>query len=373
MNQMPMKIEEYHPSTPQAAIPSHRLKKALIRLSEVAPNDSPLISCFVNLEEDLAQTLQAFERQARELGRRLDGQRKVDFEDAFSEISHHLETAVSKGSKGAAIYSRWGERPFFLPLEFSVPLESKLILDSLPHLYPVIETKDTYHRFAIVVVTEEEARIVETVVGAVTREIFAKRPELRERLGREWTREHYQNHKKNRTDKFLQQKIGIVDELMKQRGHNYLVVAGSPKAVSRFTKALPSRLKKKLLTTLPTNPRNGIYPIVVEALEIFAANEHIESHDRVAELESAVMSNGLGVAGVAATRDALTQGYADMLIIDHELDEPELKEELVRLATRNDIPIETVKDSDSLARLSGVGCLLRYLPYHGSQSEVSAA
>ena len=373
MNKLPMKIKEYPPSTSQASIPSHQLKKALIRLSEVAPNDSPLISCFVNLEENLALTLQAFDRQAKEMGRRLTGQRKVDFEDAFAEIVQHLETSVAKGSKGAAIYARWGERPFFLPLEFSVPLETKLILDSLPHLYPVIETKDTYHRFAIVVVTEEEARIVETVVGAVTREIFAKRPELRERLGREWTREHYQNHKKNRSDQFLQQKIGIVDELMKQRGHNYLVVAGSPKAISRFTKALPSQLKKKLLTTLPTNPRNGIYPIVVEALEVFAANEHIESHDRVAELESALMSNGLGVVGLAATKEALTVGYADMLIIDHDLDDPEAKEELVRLATRNDIPIETVKNSETLTRLGGVGCLLRYLPYHGSQRDVNAA
>lgn len=370
---MPMKIEECRPSTPHAAIPSYQLKKALNRLSDVAPDESPLISCFVNLEENLAMTLQAFERQALEMSRRLGGKRRVDFEDAFAEIKNHLETSLAKGSKGAAIYARWGERPFFLPLEFSVPLDSQLIVDTLPHIYPVIETKDTYHRFAIVVVTEEEARIVETVVGAVTREIFTKRPELRERLGREWTREHYQNHKKNRNDQFLQQKIGIVDELMKQRGHNHLVVAGSPKAVARFTKALPPRLKKKLLTTLPTNPRNGIYPIVVEALEVFAANEHIESHDRVEELESAVMSRGLGVAGVSATREALMQGYADMLIIDHDFDEPELKEELVRLATRNDIPIETVKDSEALERLTGVGCLLRYFPYGKHVGKVSAA
>lgn len=370
---MPIKIEECHPSTPHAAIPSHRLKKALNRLSEVSPNESPLISCFVNLEENLAATLQTFERQARDMERRLTGTRRADFKDAFAEIKNYLKSSLSKKSKGVALYSRWGERPFFLPLEFSVPLASKLILDTLPHIYPIIETKDTYHRFAIVIVTEKEARIVETVMGAITKEIFATRPELRERLGREWTREHYQNHKKNRNDRFLQQKIAIVEELMRQRGHNHLVVAGSPKIVARFTSALPPRLKSKLLTTLHTNPNNGIYPIVVEALEAFAANEHIESHDHVEELWSALMSGGLGVAGIEATRKALSGGYADMLVIAHDMDEPEIKEQLVRLATRNGVPIETVKDSETLERLSGVGCLLRYRPYPHAEAGMEVA
>lgn len=363
MSEMPIKIEERRPEGPHGAIPSHRLKKALNRLSEVAPNDSPLISCFVNLEDNVTATLQAFEHQAREMAGRLSGNRKNDFQDAFAEIKNYLRSSLATNSKGAAIYARWGERPFFLPMEFRVPLESKLIVDTLPHIYPVIETKDTYHRFAIVIVTEEEARIVETVMGAVTKEIFAKRPELRERLGREWTREHYQNHKQHRNDKFLQQKISIVEDLMRQRGHNHLVVAGSPKVVARFTKALPAKLKKKLLTTLHTNPKGGIYPIVVEALEAFAANEYLESHDRVEQLESAVMTNGLGVVGIQATTEALMGGYADMMVIDHDLDEPEVKEQLVRLATRMGVPIETVKNSDTLERLAGVGCLLRYKPH----------
>ena len=149
---------------------------------------------------------------------------------------------------------------------------------------------------------------------------------------------------------------------MTRRGHNHLVIAGTPEIVANFTKALPPQLKDKLITTLDCHPRNGIYAVVVKALEFFAANEHIESHSHVEELEKAVLTNGLGVTGIKETKLALSEGNADLLIIDHNLNEPVLKEELVRLATRTGVPIETVKDSDALRRLSGVGCLLRFKP-----------
>ncbi|MFT6861493.1 MAG: ribosomal protein L7Ae-like RNA K-turn-binding protein [Akkermansiaceae bacterium] len=354
-------------TTSKKRLTSQDLRKALNRLSDIAPSDSPLISCFINLTENLQATLQLFDRQAKDMARHFVGSRLVDFQDAYGEIRKYLTDSVPKGSRGAAIYARWGKRPLLIPLDFKVVLETKLVVDTLPHIYPVIETRDTYHRFAIVIVTEKEARIVETVMGAVTQEIFTERPELRERLGREWTRERFQKYRDEQNDRFMKQKIEILDELMQRRGHNHLVIAGSPKMVARLTKSLPTRLKDKLITTLFANPSNGIYPIVVEALEVFTAYEHIESHDRVSQLQSAILSAGLGVAGSEETQKAIAQGYADMLIINKELPDSELRERLVRLAIRNDVPIETVKDSDVLEELSGVGCLLSYRP-HSNES-----
>lgn len=349
-------------TTPSASIPARNLKKSLNRLSEIAPNRSPLLSCFLDLDTPREKLRMLIQMQAQELSRNLPERQKMEFEEAFAKIDNFLSKATDSHSKGAAIYVRAGAQPFFLTMEFTVPLDTRLVVDSLPHLYPVIETKDTYHRFVIVIVTEDEARILETVMGAVTQEIFAKRPELRQRLGREWTRERYQNHKRDRNQRFVQTKIDIVDEMMQQRGHNHLVVAGSPKMIACFTNALPARLKKKVVNTLYANPRSGIYPIVVQAVELFAANEHIESHDRVQKLQSDLLVGGLAVAGIEESRKALLEGYADVLVIDRDFAEPHIQEELVRIATRSGVEIETVKDSPELQQLMGVGCLLRYRP-----------
>jgi hypothetical protein len=105
-----------------------------------------------------------------------------------------------------------------------------------------------------------------------------------------------------------------------------------------------------------------IDPILLGAVRLFVAAENVESHDHVRRLEDAVLGNGLGAAGAEASHHAIEHGYADMLIIDQDIDDLEVREQLVRAATVAKIPIETVSRSLVLRRLGGVGCLLRYKP-----------
>ncbi|MEM9478680.1 MAG: hypothetical protein AAGA58_03350 [Verrucomicrobiota bacterium] len=342
-----------------------RLKKLIRQLVAIEPNERPLISCFLDLTPPRNDFAMEIEPKARMIAKRLVGQPKSDFEDAMNEVREYVDRSLEDVAKGLAIYSRWGDEPTFIPVQFEVPLKSMLVVDDLPHIYPLIELKDTYHRFVIVITTEGEARILETTVGAVTEEVFAARPDLRERVGREWTRTHYQNHKKERDQQFVREKIQIIEDLVSRRGHNHIVIAGSPKMVSRLTAALPSRLRSMLIDTIPTNPKGGVSPILLESIQLFAAAENLESHTNVELLESAAMTGGLGVVGYESCRHALENGYADMLILDQNEVELEMREELVRLATNAGIDIETVNRSEALARLSGVGCLLRYRPDFG--------
>ena len=98
-----------------------------------------------------------------------------------------------------------------------------------------------------------------------------------------------------------------------------------------------------------------------QSVELFLDQEHRQSHDVVRRLDSAIRSGGLAVVGLPATRKAIESYQADQLVLSAELPAAE-REELVRIAAQQDLPIETVRDSETLARNGGVGCLLRYLP-----------
>ena len=351
------------------------IKHLIHRLVEIEANDSPLITCTLDLEQPETDVLRELDGRAEVISSRLGGQRRSDFDDAFADLRSFVQRRAFGHGRSAVIYSRWGDHPVFIPTLFDVPMETQFIVDQLPHIYPLIELKDTYHRFVVVITTEDEARILETTLGSVTEEILASRPDLREKIGREWTREHYHNHKHEKEQQFIREKIRIVEELMQRRGHNHLIVAGSPKMAARLTRALPAHLKSKLISTVNMNPRAGISPILLEAVHLFVAAENVESHDRVSELERAVLSGRMAVAGYDACRDALEQGYADVLIVDQNFVELEQREELVRLASIANVPIETVNGSEALQRLSGMGCLLRFQPGpgHGSLFVESAA
>ena len=332
------------------------------RLVEIEPDESPLISCFLDLQRKHSEWMSDLNYPSSLVAKRLTGRRRTDFEDALGEIRSYLEKSLDPHSKSVAFYARWGENPFFTATEFQVPLKPLFVADTLPHIYPLIELKDSYHRFVIVITTEEEARILETTIGAVTEQILAKRPELRQRVGREWTRDHYRNHKREREQQFIHEKIRILEDLMNRKGHNHLIVAGSPKMVGRLAEALPTRLRKKLITSMAANPSSGIGPILLESIHQFTLAESGESHDRVDMLEASVMTGGLAVSGLEASLDAMRDGYADMLIIDQDFEDAETREELIRLALKTNTQIETVSGSEPLKRLAGVGCLLRYRP-----------
>jgi hypothetical protein len=342
--------------------PEEKLERHIRALVEIDPTDSLMISCFVNLEHPRANYAIDLETQIQKLRRQLSGDQLEELEAGFATIKAFLKEVQAPKTRGAAIYLRGGETPFYLTMEFEVPLETELFLDELPHIYPLIALKDTYHRFVTVITTERGARIFETTLGAVTEEILTERKELRKRIGREWTREHYQNHKREREQQLVREKIQVIDELMRRRGHNHLVIAGSPAMVGRMTAALPPRLKEKLISTVNSNPNSGVNPILLEAVQLFVEAENAESHDRVRKLRRELMSTGLAVAGFEESKSALEGGYADLLIIDTDVFEAREREQLMHLATAKGVGVETVNGSDILKRLRGVGCLLRYRP-----------
>ena len=100
-------------------------------------------------------------------------------------------------------------------------------LATLPKGDSLVELKDRFNRFVVVLATKESARIVEMNLGALSVELLTERPALRERIGREWTREHYVNHRRQRERRFVKEKVSVIESLMAKRGHNALIIGYS--------------------------------------------------------------------------------------------------------------------------------------------------
>ncbi|NJN99973.1 MAG: hypothetical protein HC875_40630 [Anaerolineales bacterium] len=138
-----------------------------------------------------------------------------------------------------AIFARGGASPLFLPLQFRVPLPHWLAVAGLPNIYHLVELKDNYHRYVVLLSTEESARIVEVNLGAATEELWTQRPELRQRVGREWTKEHYQSHLRHQTERFIKESIAMLEQLMAAGGHTHLILAGNAQMTGQFAGRCP--------------------------------------------------------------------------------------------------------------------------------------
>ena len=362
-------------------------------LATLEEADSPLISCYLDASGGPSGYRDELSSRIRLLRGSLSVRSAEEFDEAASRIEAFLEGAISPRTRGLAVFARGGETPFWLPLQFEVPLPNWIALGSTPNIYHLVELKDNYDRYVILLTTERSARIFSVNLGSVTAQLWRSRPELRRRVGHEWTKEHFQDHRRERTKQFLHDQIRSLDRLMSASGYAHLILAGTPRMISAVRRLLPKRLEERLVDFVPAGPADDVSDIVASTLQAFLEHEEMESQALAEKLITQIHTHGLAVAGTRASMDALRTGQADFLVVVKSSDpgqgwecrgcgnielhmpppdtcpscrtgrprEFDIRGELVRLAEQQQVGIEVVEHNDVLMNLGGVGCLLRYL------------
>ena len=379
------------------------LRQHIRTLITLGATDAPVISCYLDLEANPPEASGSggravFAKRAALLRKSTLSESRKSVEEALQRIEGFLAGELRPEIKGVAVFARGGAQPFFLPLRFQVPLPNWIVADVVPNVYHLIELKDTYHHFVLLLMTEKSARILEINLGALTQEVWAERPELRDYVGSGWSKAHYQNYSAQQTEHFVADAIKVLDRLVSAGGHTHLILAGDPVTTPRMRKALPShladKLVDKLVDTVHASARDSMRDIVTATNSLFVEQEEMESQTRVCVLVGEINTHGLAVAGTESSLRALRSGLTDVLVmakdyqpdpgwlcahcgritaalrrpgvcsdcVGNELCAVDLKEEMVRMAERNGAEIEIVAHSDVLMELGGVGCLLRYPP-----------
>lgn len=368
------------------------LKQHITILASVEETDAPFISCYLNLEDNHDSWRETINDRARLLRLILKGDDLSDLEYALDKIETWMTTELLPETKGVAIFVRgiFGGA-FMLPMQFAVPLPNWITVYPTPNIYHLVELKDTYHRYVVLLAMPNWARIMEINLGAATTAAWLERPESRRRVGTEWSRSHYQVNQPHRGDRFVHEKIAMLEKLMAAEGHTHLILAGDPEITQQVRRALPENLFNKLVDVIPAAERDQHADVVMATLSSFIDHEELESQSIAERLIEGLSSQNLAVAGSADTLDALRWGEVDTLVMasnyqphpgwtctacrDMGIELPEtaacpscgkraarpmdMREELLRLASRLECHVEVVEQSDTLMSLGGVGCLLR--------------
>ncbi len=363
--------------------------KSLITLQE---SDAPVISCYLNLTDKKA-LLQFLADKGAELNNSISEEERKDLDAVFKLIRSYIDNHQREKVKSIALFYRTGTKPFFKLLQFNVPLPNQISMGPSPYVFNLIELKDVYYRFVVLLTTESSARICEVNLGEITRQVLMERPSLQRKSLKEWSKMHYQHHRKEPRDRFIDEKIKVLDKLMSRGEYTYLIIAGEPRMIAKIKGKLPPHLKDKLIDTITASERDEINDIVRATLSTFIQFEAQESMNVTDLLLQEIKSHGMAVSGPVASLQALKTGQADLLVLAKDykikpgwyckncgnigeiwpdnnncpvcdsktLKKIDLMEELVKAAEKYDCQIETVAHSDALKELGGAGCLLRYL------------
>ncbi len=250
------------------------LRRNIAVLACIDESEAPFVSCYLNLEQGASRYRKALENRVSALRATLDGDARADFNVAIHQIEAYLAEKLRPGAMGVALFSRqFRAGAFFLPMQFAAPLPDWIAVCATPNLFHLMALKDTYHRYVVLLATGAWVRILEVNLGAATVQAWTTQPELRQRVGREWTKAHYESHRRERTSRFLKEQIELLGRLMAAGGHTHLILAGDPRLTGEIRRALPKSVASKLVDTIPAAGRDTQEDVVAATLSAFVVWE----------------------------------------------------------------------------------------------------
>lgn len=369
----------------------NKIEKHLRTLATLPETDEPIISCYLPIDNSRIKDRKELEKCFSPIKDALVSQKQQLIRDALKPIRDYLANQLLPDTKGLVLFSRAGNSPFFLPIQFQVPMPYWVAVDFIPNIFHLAEHKDNFHRYVILIINNEGAQILEVNIGSITKELWTQRPELRRLLSREWTKTHYQKHPEKNNKRSTKIKVKILKRLMSKDRKTQLILLGDSYRIAEIKNNLPKHLLAKLVDLTPLSNSTEPFDAVKATIGILIRSEEEESQYTTEYLSREIKTGGFAIAGMKGCLKNLKENLVDTLIMlksyspglgwickhcgfagfdrytpsfcltceGHIIKKVNIREEMVRLAERIGAVVKIVGQNDKLDQLGGVGCLLR--------------
>jgi len=378
-----------------------QLSDTLRRLAEVDAGDLPVLSIYLDMRPQATGQspgrragLVVLRDRLREIERTY-WPRGADY-DSFKadeqRIEAYLNEDFEREAAGLALFACSGTG-LWEAVQAGVPFHDSVAAGPRPDLFQLARLIDEHETAVVALVDTNTARLFVTRTGRLdeAEALDEDSVSFQKRSLGGWSEQRYQRHIDKHIADFARDSAAAIEELVQREGARRLVLAGDEVAITPLTEALSQSVQQKVGEILRVDMRASPDELATDVREALAIAEAASGRSVADQLIGAVRSGGLGVSGIEATRRMLEAGAADVLVLaelpgmapeesDHQdardigeqvegmaelepgLLDLEVRNELVRLAAATSAEVEVVADHEGLAKLGGVGALLRYRP-----------
>jgi hypothetical protein len=353
----------------------NELQQQIALLANLRPAAGAVVSCYLDLGQDKS-TLSTFVRNrlGAELAR-VPGARRGALEACIDAIEAQLDSDLPLQTRGLAIFAAAdGKAPLLAAMPFAVPFRRSLTVSSSPDLLPLVQLKELYGRFLIVMAQPKGLQLAEVNLGDVFMKVWATTSAnvVTGPAG------GHSRIEAIRAGGLLNQ-ISLIERHLGRAGSCPVFLAGDVDVMQAIPELLGSSSVARLMGALPMPADATLHETAAECLRTLMDFETSQARSTAAQVLRRIRNQGHAVAGTAAVLDAIRKGVADRLVISSDYrpeprrrfsmeknDDLNLRMELIRLAAQQRFPVEFA-DSEALHYLGGVGCLLRDQPQPLSQ------
>ena len=358
-------------------------------LSEVYDRENR--DSFISLYLDIDRPDSKFvERRKNTCESVLKGNKELseNFEKSIQMVEEYLnENDREKGQQGLAIFAS-NINNFFKVYKLGMPLENLLIVDTSPYIRPLARLVDEYEPFGLILLDSHRVKIYIVYSGIVGYQKEKPIDIINKHKKGGMSQARFQRLRKGAIDHFLKDISDDVEKLFLKEQVVRIIIAGPGNAKTMFNNILSPNIKSKVIDIIDMDFDEAEGRLISKAKKIALQDEKETSEKNMNILMDEILKNGLAVHGFRDTMDAAVNGQVELLFINKgyqirgwicekcqivdsgvkdkcpycgsRTSEVDVIEEIIEFAQRTDTTIEFVEDDLRLAKLGGVGGLLRF-------------
>lgn len=344
------------------------------KLAEYPPAEMPVLSVYLDMRPQatgrnprvrsgeivLKDRLHEIEKTYLPRGADLDS-----FRSDRERIENFVENEMSPATTGLVIFACMATG-LWETTEVGAEFENEVAVGKVPALFQFAKLLDDHETAVIAVVDTNTARFFVTSFGKL-QEMDAPNDPNTDLYNKPsdggWSQKRYQTIVDDKRQEFSKEVVADLEALIKKVDAKNLVIAGDEIAMTLLQKNLAPSAKAILFPEiLRIDEKTPRLDIKERVSGILAEIEKDNALSHVEKLIAAMRGDGLGVAGLNATTQALENGQVDILLLDPSSDafSPDVRNDLIRLAATTGARVEMVEGNEKFATMEGVGGLLRY-------------
>jgi peptide chain release factor subunit 1 len=336
-------------------------EELLRELAQLADSERNILSVYLTLEQGWEKAERFVTLESKRLLPLLEPQEKEYLETSVSLLHEYVKDKKQSGFKGLGI-------AFFVDLgadymkgvDLTMPPEPLLAVDNEAIIHPLALQYDEYEPIGVIMIDAHCARVL-VVAGRSIDDMdrYCKKIHHLSKVGG-WSQMRYQRRRLKQIKHFAKDVVEKASAIFSEIRVRRILVAGRDRMITALENELGQNWKDKVVTKIRWDLDAADMDFLKKIRPILERAERDEEKELLQKLVTEVRRGGLGIAGVAETREALKMGQVDTLIISKSLSFKE-SEALTSLAKSTGADVEFVpKENRVLASLGGVGALLRY-------------
>jgi len=378
---------------PVSTVRLKALQQQIDWLAGFKPGDGHVISCYLDLSQGRSRLVRFVRSRVASCAKTFPAGQAAALKAGCDTVVDRILSRAPDNARGLAVFVSTGpEGSLLSALPFAVPFHNSLSISSSPDLFPLLQLREMYGRFMIVLAREDGLQVAEVNLGEVSVRAWVA---IREsavlgdaRTGTAMPRGHLDMHSQ----------IRLVERILNRGRSGPLFLAGDVEVMQTIRDMLTPTLIAHLVGAVPVPADEPLHATAARCLRSLIEFEVDQAFELTARVLQEVSHNGAAVAGPAPSLAALRNGSAERLLLASDYrPEPgwvcardqgpgtypaqveptayngsgssgpvDLRVELVRLAGQYHVPVEFIGD-DALQEYDGVACVLRDHPEQQAQ------